>query len=236
MIQMTSTIQSPYTNEQMSVWFRGLLTLAWADGHFDEAEQNLISALTHHELSPVDKEKALEPVSPEELAATLGHDPVVAENFVRTAVMVAVSDGAYSFCEDELLQSYCAALKIQVDVLQVLRSRICDPTEQEEPVTANQDSLLLQPHPETGLDVLHPVKDWLEQMDIHDPKLARFLCKMIPSQCPFERDINLFGRRVGHIPPLCKLNPLYEQFVSLRFRALSYLADECGEDITDLVS
>ncbi len=231
---MTSTIQPPYTNAQMSVWFRGLLTLAWADGHFDESEQSLISALTHHDLSTDDKEKALEPVSPEELAATLGHDRSIAENFIRTAVMVAVSDGAYSFSEDELLQRYCAALGIQVDVLQVLRSKICDPSTQEATPTENGDSLLLHPPTDQGLDVLHPVKDWLEQMDIHDPKLARFLCKMIPSQCPFERDINLFGRRVAHIPPLCKLNPLYEQLVSLRFRALSYLADECGEDVTDL--
>jgi hypothetical protein len=40
------------------------------------------------------------------------------------------------------------------------------------------------------------------------------------------------GRKLFHIPPLCKLNPLYEEVVSLRFRALCYLADECGEDVT----
>ena len=33
------------------------------------------------------------------------------------------------------------------------------------------------------------------------------------------------------IPPLCKLNPVYEEVVYLRFRALCYLADCCGEDI-----
>ncbi len=81
-------------------------------------------------------------------------------------------------------------------------------------------------------DVLHPVRDWLDGMDIHDPRLARFLCKTIPPQCPFERDIVLFGRKVVHIPPMCKLNPLYEQLVGLRFRALSYLADDCGEDVS----
>jgi len=31
---------------------------------------------------------------------------------------------------------------------------------------------------------------------------------------------------------MCKLNPLYEEVVALRFRALCYLADECGEDVT----
>lgn len=65
-----------------------------------------------------------------------------------------------------------------------------------------------------------------------DPKVARFLCKMIPAQCPFERDVKLFGDKVVHIPPMCKLNPLYEQLVGLRFRAMSYLADDCGEDVT----
>jgi hypothetical protein len=63
-------------------------------------------------------------------------------------------------------------------------------------------------------------------------KLAHRLCQLIPAQCPFERDVKLFGRTLFHIPPMCKLNPLYEEVVALRFRALCYLADECGEDIT----
>ncbi|PSF28533.1 hypothetical protein C7H19_24620 [Aphanothece hegewaldii CCALA 016] len=46
-----------------------------------------------------------------------------------------------------------------------------------------------------------------------------------------ERELSLWGRRLVHLPPLCKLNPLYEQIISLRFRALYYLADECGEDV-----
>ncbi len=78
-------------------------------------------------------------------------------------------------------------------------------------------------------DVLQPVRQWLDGIEISNPDLARFFCKWIPAQCPFERDILLFGRKVAHIPPLCKLNPLYEQLVGLRFRALCYLADECGE-------
>jgi hypothetical protein len=81
------------------------------------------------------------------------------------------------------------------------------------------------------LDVLKPVRSWLDGIEIHDPKLARFFFKMIPAQCPFERDIKLFGRTIAHIPPLCKLNPLYEQLMGLRFRAVCYLVDVCGEDI-----
>ena len=79
------------------------------------------------------------------------------------------------------------------------------------------------------------MRDWLDGLDIQDPRVARFLCKMIPSQCPFARDITLFGRKIVHIPPMCKINPLYEQLVGLRFRALSYLADECGEDISPYI-
>jgi hypothetical protein len=82
-----------------------------------------------------------------------------------------------------------------------------------------------------GVGLLHWVRQWLEAIEIHDPKVARLLCKLIPAQCPFERNIKLFSYTVFHIPPLCKLNPLYEQVVSLRFRSLSYLADECGEDL-----
>ncbi|MUH00074.1 nitrogenase [Scytonema sp. UIC 10036] len=80
-------------------------------------------------------------------------------------------------------------------------------------------------------DLLQPLRDWLDSLDIQNRKLARFIAQTIPAQCPFERDIVLFNRKIAHIPPLCKLNPLYDQFVGLRFRALCYLADVCGEDI-----
>ena len=81
-------------------------------------------------------------------------------------------------------------------------------------------------------DLLQPIRHWMESREINNRKLAHLLCKIIPAQCPFERDIKLFGRKLFHIPPMCKLNPLYEQVVGLRFKALCYLADECGEDVT----
>ena len=80
-------------------------------------------------------------------------------------------------------------------------------------------------------DLLQPLRQWLDAVEVNHPKLARFLATAIPAQCPFERDIVLFGHQVAHMPPLCKLNPLYDQLVGLRFRALCYLADQCGEDI-----
>lgn len=73
---------------------------------------------------------------------------------------------------------------------------------------------------------------WLETIEVHNPDFAHLLCKLIPARCPFERNFKFFGRTVLHIPPLCKLNPFYEQVVSLRFKCLCFLADECGEDIT----
>ncbi|MGB7439716.1 MAG: Mo-dependent nitrogenase C-terminal domain-containing protein [Coleofasciculaceae cyanobacterium] len=78
---------------------------------------------------------------------------------------------------------------------------------------------------------LRPVRQWLDQLKIDNAAMAHLICRVIPTQCPFEREIYLLNRKVAHIPPLCKLNPFYEEVVSLRFRALCYLADECGEDV-----
>lgn len=91
---------------------------------------------------------------------------------------------------------------------------------------------LRRPSLKPTFDVLRPLRQWLNQVEISNPKLAHRLCKLIPAQCPFERDVKLFGHKLFHIPPMCKLNPLYEEVVMLRFRALCYLADECGEDVT----
>jgi hypothetical protein len=82
-----------------------------------------------------------------------------------------------------------------------------------------------------SFDALYPIRQWLNGWEIRNTAMAHFICRTIPVQCPFERDICVFGRKIAHIPPLCKLNPLYEEVVSLRFRALCYLADECGEDV-----
>jgi hypothetical protein len=80
--------------------------------------------------------------------------------------------------------------------------------------------------------LLQPIRQWLESIKIEDYQLARLLCTIIPASCPFEREIKLRNRTIVYIPPLCKLNPFYEQLVELRFKALTYLADECGEDLT----
>jgi hypothetical protein len=82
-----------------------------------------------------------------------------------------------------------------------------------------------------ALDVLSPLRQWLNEIDVLSPAQAHLICQLIPAQCPFEREVRI-GRLIHiNVPPLCKLNPLYEEVVSLRFRALCYLAEECSADI-----
>ncbi len=81
-------------------------------------------------------------------------------------------------------------------------------------------------------DCLFPVREWLNHLEINSSQFAHRLCQLIPAQCPFARQITVAGHKLFSIPPLCKINPLYEELMMLRFRALSYLADECGEDIS----
>lgn len=82
-----------------------------------------------------------------------------------------------------------------------------------------------------SLNLLTPVRRRIEQIPVENPQTARRIVSLIPADCPFERDLKLFGRTLAHIPPMCKINPLYEQLTMLRFKALCYLVDECGEDI-----
>jgi tellurite resistance protein len=227
---MKNAVQSPYSSQQITAWLRGLLALAWADGDFDPQEQQLIASITQKELSLGIQLESLEDISPEELATVLGVGTPIAENFLRTAVMVAIADGIYSKSEDYMLHQFCRALGQPENILEALRHTLECP---EEPKLQTISSSVALTKPQ--LDALHPLREWLDGLDIQDPRVARFLCKMIPSQCPFERDVVLFGRKIVHIPPLCKLNPIYEQLVGLRFRALSYLADGCGEDITPYI-
>ncbi|MEO0768021.1 MAG: Mo-dependent nitrogenase C-terminal domain-containing protein [Cyanobacteria bacterium J06649_4] len=88
------------------------------------------------------------------------------------------------------------------------------------------------PNRKKTLDVLKPLRTWIEGIPVENEKTAHRIVSLIPADCPFERDVKVFRRTIAHIPPMCKINPLYEQLVGLRFRALSYLADDVGEDVT----
>ncbi|MBE9126636.1 MULTISPECIES: Mo-dependent nitrogenase C-terminal domain-containing protein [unclassified Coleofasciculus] len=232
---MTSITQSHYTEEQIAAWLRGLCTVAWADGHFDPEEKEIVAQLTQEELaSDKDLQSVEQTISPEELSAALGKESDTAENFLRTAVMVAMADGIYSATEADVLEQFSEALGLQIEALSSLRhmlydnGEVIDQTDAAHNV-AQKPGTSVHPHS----DILQPVRSWLDEMKVHDPRVARVICKMIPSQCPFERDVNLFGRKIAHIPAMCKINPLYDQLVGLRFRALSYLADERGEDVSN---
>ncbi|MGB5595895.1 MAG: Mo-dependent nitrogenase C-terminal domain-containing protein [Crocosphaera sp.] len=80
--------------------------------------------------------------------------------------------------------------------------------------------------------MLQSIRTWLNHQEINDRHFAHRLCRLIPAQCPFERKIEFCGYVLLNIPPLCKINPLYNELMALRFRALCYLADEWGEDIS----
>lgn len=83
-----------------------------------------------------------------------------------------------------------------------------------------------------GVDLFAPLRERLDNIEIGDRNFAHRICKLIPSQCPFEREIKFLGRTIVKIPPMCKLNPVYNELVALRFRAICYLADICGEDVS----
>ncbi len=72
------------------------------------------------------------------------------------------------------------------------------------------------------------VLDWLRHrlnsIEIKGFQQATWICRLIPTSCPFERDIHL-GSHTLHIPALCRINPLYEQIIALRLRAALYLAN-----------
>jgi tellurite resistance protein len=228
--------RSPYTDDQISVWLRGLLTIAWADGRFSEEEKNLIAEITQNELAPSTDLGPVETIAPTVLAATFGTNTSLTENFLRTAVMVAIADGVYSLAEDEVLHEFCTVLGLDPTILTALRSTLNNHPETDQPPEVKAPREVNAPIGAVAYPVDHEplkvVQGWLDHLDVKDARLARFLCQMIPPQCPFERDVTLFGRKIVHIPPMCQLNPLYEQLVGLRFRALSYLADDCREDVS----
>jgi len=212
--------QTAYSESQVIAWLRGLLSVALSDNDYSDKEQQLIQQwLDSQDLKVQSVTTAvMEPITPEEIAVAFGSDQNLAQNFLRTAVMVALVDGDYSMAEDKLIQQFCTALGQQQNVMLELRTNL-----ERTPIHVVHSNLF------------NPVREWLDNLEIKDPSVARLLCQLIPSQCPFERDIFLFGRKVAHIPSMCQINPLYDQLVGLRFRSLSFLADDCGEDVSEFV-
>lgn len=205
-----------YTQAQISAWLRGLISVALADNDYSAQERQLFEQISHSdEWGEEFVMSAFEPISAQELAQGLGNDHAIGQNFLRMAVMMALADGQYTDTEDSLIQEFCKALDQEVPAINELRQKLKSTPHHHEH----------HPH------LLEPVKEWLDHMEIHDSRLANMICKVIPAQCPFERDVVLFGRKIMHIPAMCEINPLYDQLVGLRFRSMSYLADK-GEDVS----
>lgn len=80
------------------------------------------------------------------------------------------------------------------------------------------------------LTPLQPIRQWLLGLEVSDRQQAQRLCTLIPGQCPFERTVKLFGHTLFAVPPLCKLNPFYQELMALRFRALCYLEAARDDD------
>jgi len=55
-----------------------------------------------------------------------------------------------------------------------------------------------------------------------DRNFAKLVVRVIPGACPFAHTY-CFGKFKVVIPPLCKINPWYEDLMALRFRALCAL-------------
>ena len=70
-------------------------------------------------------------------------------------------------------------------------------------------------YPQNLIDILlQPGRNFINGIDINNPKFAQKLCQLIPAQCLNARDIKFLGRTVLQIPPMCKLNHFYYEIIS----------------------
>ena len=191
--------------EARSTWLAALHQLALVDGDFDPEEQRQIAEQLNDDCPLQDFDwKHWRAPDLDEISRLFSSDPNSAEQFLRSAVVVALADGHLSQSELDLLQTWAEALGLKSELISSLVSCSTRVTQPWKP--------------------LDPLKHWLDGLDPGDERIASFIVHLIPAQCPFERDIILFGRKLVHIPPMCKINPLYEQLVALRFRCLGHLA------------
>lgn len=72
--------------------------------------------------------------------------------------------------------------------------------------------------------MLNRIKQVLDGIQVENKAQANLLCTLIPSACPFARTLKL-GTFKLVIPPLCKVNPFYDNLMMLRFKAQCYLAE-----------
>lgn len=205
------------TAARRRLWLAALHQLALADGDFSPAEKRLLEEELTRDLPGLSLDDLHHPGAAA-LVHRFGVGTPLGEEFLQSAVLVALTDGHVSAMELEWLRQWSEILQVGQEII---------------------DELLRVPAGRVGtIDVrcdtdLHPaaldgVRRWVDGIEPSDPAVARFLVRLIPAQCPFERDVKLFGWKVVHIPPMCKINPLYDQLVALRFRCLCRL-EESGD-------
>ncbi len=202
------------TAARRRLWLAALHQLAIADGDFSAAEERLLADQLARNLSELGLNDLHQP-GDEALVHRFGVGTPVAEEFLQSAVLVALADGHLSAVECEWLQHWSGVLQVGEALIEDL---LKTPTRRDGGVDVRCDT-----HQDPGL--LDAVRHWVDGIEPSDPEVARFLVRLIPAQCPFERDVKLFGWKLVHIPPMCKINPLYEQLVALRFRCLCRLED-----------
>jgi tellurite resistance protein len=187
------------------LWLAALHQLALADGEFAPEERQLLEQAVAQEL-PGESLETLHHPGDSALLHRLGRGTPEADQFLRSAVVVALADGRLGEAELSLLRHWSGLLEVGQSVLAALH--------EEQPASEEADS------------TLERLRGWLDAQAPGDPAVARLLVKLIPAQCPFERDVVVLGRKIVHIPPMCRINPLYEQLMALRFRCLCVLAGE----------
>ena len=154
-----------YQPSQISAWLRGLMSVALADSDYSEPEPHFFDEISHSQgfevATNAGSNQEVEPITPAVLAKELGNDPQVSQNFLRMAVMMAMADGEYSATEDALIHEFAAALGQEMPVMQNLR-----------------DNLNALPHHEGHHpDLLDPLREWLDHLDIHDSRRSTaFFC------------------------------------------------------------
>jgi len=194
------------------LWLAALHQLAMADGDFSAAEEQLLVEQLARNLPGLGLDDLRHP-GDEALVHRFGLGSPVAEEFLQSAVVVALADGHLSAAECVWLRHWSGVLKVGEALIEDL---LKTPTRRDGGTDVRCDT-----HQDPGL--LDAVRHWVDGIEPSDPEVARFLVRLIPAQCPFERDVKLFGWKLVHIPPMCKINPLYEQLVALRFRCLCRL-------------
>ncbi|MEL6603354.1 MAG: Mo-dependent nitrogenase C-terminal domain-containing protein [Cyanobacteria bacterium J06614_10] len=70
---------------------------------------------------------------------------------------------------------------------------------------------------------LKPLRQWLNNFEINSVRTAKWICQLIPNTCSTGYDFRLLGLLRWRLPSLCKLNPLADELVDLRFRAADFL-------------